>query len=277
MHKKGEPDDLFSKPSSLFSKSGFLKEFGSVTTNHATFTVLSETGNSDTPITLGSFVKRNSNASYIFDRHFVLEHADKLYGEVPINEFWLGQFLQPFNSHFAYGVSGTGVGFHSHTQALNLLFAGTKRWYFLAPQLRGWFRRWLHRSDTEHWGRDGFNVWNWLHHGPFQKMKRDLDKFERRAGFDLQTERGGFHSAIEECVQNAGEAMYIPYNSEHAVVNAGETIARVFREVQFTQAFYTYHARVANMKMVVDGNGNQFGTDKTDEMATATHTPHDEL
>lgn len=86
--------------------------------------------------------------------------------------------------HFALGRNGSGAPMHIHSDALNYVVTGSKRWFILPPQDAIYSRK--HISD---WVR------NDLENTPLKPL---------------------------ECVQNAGDAIYVPFDWAHAVINQGD-------------------------------------------------------
>jgi hypothetical protein len=89
---------------------------------------------------------------------------------------------------FFYGKNGSGVGFHHHSNALNALLFGRKRW-FLSP---------LHTFHGP-WG------------GPIM-------------GYLELLQHGHLPSQPIQCVQEAGEVLFVPTGWEHATLNDEESI-----------------------------------------------------
>lgn len=89
---------------------------------------------------------------------------------------------------FFYGKHGSGVGFHHHSNALNALLFGRKRW-FLSP---------LHTFHGP-WG------------GPIK-------------GYLELLQHGNLPSHPIRCVQEAGEVLFVPTGWEHATINEEESI-----------------------------------------------------
>ena len=104
----------------------------------------------------------------------------------------------------ALGGAGSGLIFHKHELAINVLFAGRKRWFIFED------------GDPE------------MPKGRIMKMKagRPYTTAEWFASVYPRDEvqrmwlRRGF-----ECVQEAGSALYMPGGMMHAVLNDGENLA----------------------------------------------------
>mmetsp|Transcript_10874 Transcript_10874/g.33344 ORF Transcript_10874/g.33344 Transcript_10874/m.33344 type:complete len:435 (+) Transcript_10874:66-1370(+) len=94
------------------------------------------------------------------------------------------QKIGPSALHFALGRNGSGAPMHIHSDALNLVLAGEKRWFVLPPQDAIYSRK--HISD---WVRE------------------DLEKANPRP---------------LECVQGPGDAIYVPFDWGHGVINSGK-------------------------------------------------------
>jgi hypothetical protein len=85
--------------------------------------------------------------------------------------------------HYYMGDKGTGAPFHVHSDALNLLLTGSKRWWVVPPQHATFSR--LH---IEAWAQD-------------------------------EPRRASRKVAPLECVQEAGDIMYVPFDWGHAAMN----------------------------------------------------------
>jgi len=92
--------------------------------------------------------------------------------------------IGPSALHFALGREGSGAPMHIHSDALNLVLAGKKRWFVLPPQ-------------DAIYSRKHISTW----------VKEDLPTADPKP---------------LECVQNAGDAIYVPFDWAHGVINSGE-------------------------------------------------------
>ena len=87
------------------------------------------------------------------------------------------------------GTGGSGGSYHRHSDALAVVMAGTKRWF-----VRRWAARGIGHNELDH------------------THARELAKRE-------------FADAdVWQCVQRAGELLFVPAGLHHAVVNLGETL-----------------------------------------------------
>jgi hypothetical protein len=102
------------------------------------------------------------------------------------------------------GMGGTGSGtpWHDHSTAINVLFAGRKRW-LIRP-----------RRATSHKGL-AFS-------SPRDLLERVLPSSHFQSLWkQVAVESGGGW----ECTQSAGEAVFLPHEVIHTIVNLGETVA----------------------------------------------------
>lgn len=93
---------------------------------------------------------------------------------------------------FLFGEHNSGVSFHSHSDSWNALFAGTKQWFLYPPNIR---------PSKEYPIYHGQLNWN-------QEVLNTLENQDKPL----------------ECIQNAGDVVFIPEMWYHATVNMGETI-----------------------------------------------------
>eukprot|EP00188_Purpureofilum_apyrenoidigerum_P006365 Plantae.Rhodophyta-Purpureofilum_apyrenoidigerum.ctg9785.p1 GENE.Plantae.Rhodophyta-Purpureofilum_apyrenoidigerum.ctg9785~~Plantae.Rhodophyta-Purpureofilum_apyrenoidigerum.ctg9785.p1 ORF type:complete len:458 (-),score=68.07 Plantae.Rhodophyta-Purpureofilum_apyrenoidigerum.ctg9785:413-1717(-) len=148
-------------------------------------------------LTLREFVEQSVQGDdggqlpmYVFakERDINADGFDLLSGIVeesfPVPEMFTDpQKIGPSALHFALGRDGSGAPMHIHSDALNLVLAGEKRWFVLPPQDAIYSRK--HISD---WVRD------------------DLERTNPRP---------------LECVQGPGDAVYVPFDWGHGVINRG--------------------------------------------------------
>ena len=105
------------------------------------------------------------------------------------------------------GADLQGLSFHSHGSAWNIVLFGAKRWML-------WERTSLDGTEQRQFSRDEngdiMTAAEWIH---------TLDKYPQR---NEEIKRNGY-----DCIQHAGELMYIPDKVVHSVVNIGDTVAIV--------------------------------------------------
>lgn len=150
-------------------------------------------------MTLGEYYERFVRRSgeeplYVFDRHSELSAAgyEAVAGMVcelfPVPSL----IMDPDESggvggmHFYLGRPGSGAPFHIHADAVNAVVAGSKRWFVYTPK-----RTLYSRTPVQEW------------------IDNDYTKLEE-ADKPL------------ECIQEAGDVVYIPLDWGHAVVNLEE-------------------------------------------------------
>lgn len=133
---------------------------------------------------------------------------------------------EPHVTRLAIGLAGSGVGFHTHGLALNAVFYGRKQWFIERPaasasasqRARGQRHaesqssRALREARQAAPDRDGLlgaqSIARWFREDYAAPPFHDL---WRADGF--------------ECVQHAGELVYVPSMLQHAVLNLEETFA----------------------------------------------------
>merc|ERR1712019_290738 len=103
--------------------------------------------------------------------------------------------LEIVNTQFYLGAPSSGAPFHFHTDAFNLLVYGRKRWFMLPPDRAVYSKR------------------------PAVEMILD-EAFAK----------GGELEPID-CVQEAGDVLYVPNQWAHATINVEESIGVAY---QFT-------------------------------------------
>ena len=91
---------------------------------------------------------------------------------------------------FFAGPALSGVSLHMHTNAWNALLYGRKRWFLLPP--------------NSLWGPTGMPMLRWVHDF-YDKLAPDM----------------------HECVQEAGEVLYVPSDWYHGVINLKDSVGIV--------------------------------------------------
>ena len=161
---------------------------------------------------------------YVFHSVPIEELRQAGAGSVYTND--LGRFRFPFMDPTFYvmdntgiqvvvGKSGTGAPFHWHKDAMNVLFQGRKVW-FMRPQvdLDAPFDRWPISVINRH--RRG------------KRRREQSTEAAAAAGGSSEEEKS---PVILRCVQEAGDAVYIPAFWGHGTINDGNCagVAREFR------------------------------------------------
>jgi hypothetical protein len=139
------------------------------------------------------------NPPYIFDGSFFVGREDlQADYRVPL-EYFPFQATQE-NITFYGGNAGTGLGFHKHGETINALVRGRKRWLIYRPE-----------SLSLAMGMDAsLSGAQWLQH----------------VYPTLPAEARPEH----ECVQEAGEILYIPAFYHHATVNLEDSLGLATRQ-----------------------------------------------
>ena len=95
--------------------------------------------------------------------------------------------------HYYLGGKMTGAPFHIHSDALNLAVSGKKRWWLVTPRDAVWSRR--HIQEYVEGGKGGPD------------------------GGGVSGEGKGVAERPMECVQRAGDMVYVPGDWGHAAMN----------------------------------------------------------
>lgn len=101
--------------------------------------------------------------------------------------------------HYYLGRRGTGAPHHMHSDAINLVVTGKKKWWVLTPRNSIWSRR---------------HIMDYLKHGPKGPWVADGRDSEKAYPEDLEDD-----SSPMECVQGAGDLVYVPADWGHAALN----------------------------------------------------------
>ena len=155
---------------------------------------------------------------------------DKSIQEVPLPSpsFSVGSNLKPFVSgdvvpvflfndwytdgkqnhkYFMIGKNTSGLSFHSHQEAWNGLIIGQKRWFLFKPE-----------DDAFFFDIDG--VYRSILNEELTHPRKEKEIFLNQTLQQLST-------SPMECIQNAGDVLYIPDMYHHAVFNIGEMTVAV--------------------------------------------------
>ncbi|CAH1254079.1 JMJD8 [Branchiostoma lanceolatum] len=141
----------------------------------------------------------DTSCKFEFDSKYVTDRGAIMTELLPhirlppyLNQSRLGE---PVHRLFLGG-SGTGSAWHLHAQAWNGVVFGAKRWFIYAP-------------DQRPPGIANFDQLDWMKY---------VHPYLRASGRPL------------ECLQQAGDVVYIPQNFFHAVLNIGDTVAMSFAD-----------------------------------------------
>ncbi|XP_078342854.1 bifunctional arginine demethylase and lysyl-hydroxylase PSR-like [Oculina patagonica] len=134
--------------------------------------------------------KYNDEPMYIFDRAFYNDSHLPESIKVP-DYFKIKDGVD--SSIFFLGGSGSGVSFHKHADAWNGVIFGRKRWFLYPPQKTPPGGVW-----------PSFSQLDWIN-----KVYPNLPPEDKPM----------------ECVQEAGEILYLPESYYHGTVNIGDTMA----------------------------------------------------
>ena len=126
--------------------------------------------------------------AYVFDSTVLHAHPD-LRSDCPPPA--LLHHARIVLSQFFIGDSSTGSFPHFHGHALNILVHGQKQWYFFPP-------------PVAHFNVKSISRW----------LKDDWPHVAARGGA----------AGVGQCVQEAGDAVYVPQNWGHAVFNTAPSL-----------------------------------------------------
>jgi hypothetical protein len=177
-------------------KDAFLQRWGALNVTVSTVPHAQSYGHTSSNMPVKEFVQHHMNASsptgaYVFDSK-VLDEEPELRAACPPPRFL--QDARIALSQFFIGDSATGSFPHFHGHALNLLVYGQKLWYFFPPNQAHFNVKSISKWVTEDW--------------------------PEIAGQRLAAQRAG----VSQCVQDAGDAVYVPQFWGHAVFNTAPSV-----------------------------------------------------
>ena len=157
------------------------------------------------PVPANAPLSKMGDINYQFDRDFLKNSAPEMR-----DDFGTPAHFERLTSNdtkqdplFYLGPRGSGVGFHRHGEAWNIVAHGRKRWFLYPPE---W------RSDLLGVGPDiALDGLGWFR------------EFFSRVG--------GTTIAPMECVQEAGDIAYLPEGWHHATLNVQDTIGVAFNHL----------------------------------------------
>ncbi|XP_078664485.1 jmjC domain-containing protein 8-like [Branchiostoma floridae x Branchiostoma belcheri] len=183
----------------VWTRDGLVSRHGDrpVQTGYSPETISNGGEGKDTE-TLDAYLKRYLDDEYGFDSKYVSDTTfmTELLPHVHLPSFLNQSRLEGPVSRLFLGRSGTGLSWHAHGQAWNGVVFGAKRWFLSAP-------------DQPPPGGNNFEQLDWMKYvQPYvSAVWRPL-----------------------ECLQQAGDVVYIPECFHHAVVNIGDTVAMSFTD-----------------------------------------------
>ncbi|XP_029638189.1 uncharacterized protein LOC115213383 isoform X2 [Octopus sinensis] len=157
---------------------------------------------------------------YVFDRYF--------YQDSDLPSSLKFPKLLKFKEHlhdslFFLGSTGTGVTFHKHADAWNAVVFGKKRWFLYPP-----------KKAPPGGIPFGFTILEW-----FDTIYPTLDESNKPI----------------ECIQEAGEILYLPESYYHSTLNIGDTVAIGIQKkepaTEIEKLFYEelkYHSQIIEVK-----------------------------
>ena len=181
---------------SLWTKRSLVRRWGSLNVTVSAVPHAQSHGHTHAIMPLETFVELHMNTShstgaYVFDSR-VLEAQPELRSACPPPK--LLRAARIVLSQFFIGAAATGSFPHFHGHALNTLVHGQKLWYFFPP-------------NEAHFNVKSISRW----------LAEDWPAI---AGQHLAAQRAG----IAQCVQEAGDAVYVPQFWGHAVFNTAPSV-----------------------------------------------------
>ncbi len=149
---------------------------------------------------------------------------------------------------FSVGSEGSGLTFHSHTEAWCGLVWGTKHWLLVVPP---WLRTSSEGDTSAASGGNGY-----------QDPGENIAEMLERVG-DTAHERQRFVDGLKglpnkplECLQHKGDLLYIPAGFMHMVVNIGETVGISVTNLETNgDDMYSSSSGLPNYRGVAIGDG----------------------
>ena len=181
----------------LFTRSSLSKRYGDWSISYGnSLEIVRQGGVGNVRSPFDDFVRKLDNATtrdepiYVFDRNF---YRDSGLAKTLRPPDFLRVSSDTGASFFFMGGSRSGVSFHKHADAWNGVVYGRKRWFLYPPETTPPGGVW-----------PGFSQLEW-----FRKVYPQLDD----AKLPL------------ECIQEAGEILYLPESYYHGTLNIGDTLA----------------------------------------------------
>ncbi|KAG5181537.1 hypothetical protein JKP88DRAFT_263622 [Tribonema minus] len=116
--------------------------------------------------------------------------------------------------HYFMGDKGTGAPFHVHSDAINLMLTGSKKWWVLPPR-----QATFSRMHIKEWAAKLCTASGDALHALSADLDSTLHLLFARAPLGTQTGRLESRDAPMECLQNAGDLAYVPFDWGHAAIN----------------------------------------------------------
>ena len=181
---------------SMWTKDNFMRRWGKLNVTVAAVPHAQSYGQSFSTMTLQAFAQQHMNGSvstgaYVFDAG-ILDAEQGLRNDCPPPPLLQGARIAL--SQFYIGAAATGSFPHFHGHALNLIVHGEKLWYLFPP-------------NEAHFNVK--SIGRWL-----------TDDFPGISDRRHAAEGAG----VAQCVQAAGDAVYVPKYWGHAVVNTAPSV-----------------------------------------------------
>ncbi len=158
------------------------------------------------------------------------------------------------HSGFLIGVKDSGIDFHRHQAAINVIFSGSKEWYMKVPRSvvralpeipgAAWLGAGRLHCDVEPADavcaaqrlqqmvvdrilarEPAADVEDLTHEDTGARRRHHLGAFGDRIRTLQHTEKLEPDSQVLYCLQEAGEVVFIPQETQHAVRNVADTVA----------------------------------------------------
>lgn len=146
--------------------------------------------------------------------------CNKILSQIEVPRFLSGQTnskpppIMITHSGFLIGSTNSGIDFHKHQDAINLVFAGEKRWFIKLPKASISFNE-FHSSCNNIDEEDELVKEVCL--GNIGTMARILSEVEIKEEEE--------ENILLTCIQKKGDIVYIPEDYQHAVINKELTVA----------------------------------------------------
>eukprot|EP00163_Fabomonas_tropica_P025616 TRINITY_DN446_c0_g2_i11.p1 TRINITY_DN446_c0_g2~~TRINITY_DN446_c0_g2_i11.p1 ORF type:complete len:670 (+),score=96.30 TRINITY_DN446_c0_g2_i11:180-2189(+) len=175
-----------------------------------------------TPDVFDSKLDKTTEPWILFDQGMSTEQPEFLADYRTPSYFRLcGQYTRP---QISVGSYGSGAPFHSHVSAWNAVIYGRKRWFVVPPGVAK-----LRDVETSQ------QPLSWFQDGNYQQLREAGD--------------------VQECVQHAGDVVFVPRLWSHATINLVDTVC-------VAQEFCTFNPKSDRMSEYL------YGTEKARETAT---------
>lgn len=162
--------------------------------------------------------------------------CDKILGQVQVPRFIIhehltrkkGVELPPLmitHSGFLVGFEGSGIDFHEHQDAINLLFHGEKRWFMKVPRLVAEEHSLRSTCEAVNYNKQVISPVVAEVCTAEKRGASGVGRFAELLSTSQVTETFDASRKVLTCLQRPGEIVYIPDNYPHAVLNTEPSVA----------------------------------------------------